>query len=141
MTRATSTRPTGRTHATLRALMRLRGLPTRRDEIFVVPACLNQRPGDAPLPDWFLDTDAMYMLRAAKVEARYTGHLPTCEECQALVDVALENPLAMPLYALRWSGWLDFSRSWGVLECDAPAEYRARGTLVPPRGTLVPQRG
>jgi hypothetical protein len=96
------------------------------------------------LPDWFLDTDAMYMLRAAKVEARYTGHLPTCEECQALVDVALENPLAMPLYALRWSGWLDFSRSWGVVEDGSypvrvshePTEYRA-----PRGGILVPQRG
>ncbi len=132
MTRAT--RPPGRTHATLRALMRLRGLPTRRDEIFVVPACLNQRPGDAPLSDWFLDTDALYMLRAAKVDARYTGHLPTCEECQALVDVALENPLAMPLYALRWSGWLPSKNPWGVPEDERPAEYRARGTLVPQRG-------
>ena len=137
MTGATSTRPTGRTHATLRALMRLRGLPTRRDEILIVPACLNQQPGDAPLHDWFLDTDAMYMLRAAKVEARYTGYLPTCEACQALVDVALENPLAMPLYALRWSGWLDFSREW-FFERHAEAAFRHEPTEYrAPRGGIL----
>ena len=127
----------GRTHATLRALIRLRGLPTRRDEILVVPACLNQQPGDAPMSRWFLDTDALRMLLCAKNDQRYTGTMPTCEACQALVDVALENPVKVPYWALRWSGWLDFSREW-FFERHAEAAFRHEPTEYrAPRGGIL----